>query len=202
MDGLLLADLATDLDATFERLVLAHQDRLYSIALRLLGDPRDAEEVAQDALVRAYRALGGYEPERIRDLRLRPWLATIAINLCRNRARRRMPVLVALEPPIGQTSDRTHTAVANALIDPSGGPLESAVRRDSAAHWAGLLISLPPLYRTPIVLRHVDGLSYEEMSSVLGRPEGTLKAQVHRGLALLRDAYQRSPDLDRQELTA
>jgi len=202
MDRLLLAELATDLDATFERLVIAHQDRLYTIALRLLGDPRDAEEVAQDALIRAYRALAGYEAERIRDLRLRPWLATIAINLCRNHARRRKLVLIALEPPIGLASGRSHAAVATALIDPAGGPLESALRRDSAATWAGLLISLPPLYRTPVVLRHVDGLSYAEMSSVLGRPEGTLKAQVHRGLALLRDAYERSPDLDRQELTA
>jgi RNA polymerase sigma-70 factor (ECF subfamily) len=203
MDGPLLADLATDLDATFERLVLAHQDRLYTIALRLLGDPRDAEEVAQDALVRAYRALASYEPMRIRELRLRPWLATIAINLCRNHARRRTLVLVPLEPPArSQPGDRGPGAAATSLADPAVGPLESAVRHDSARRWAELLASLPVLYRTPIVLRHVDDLSYEEMSSVLGRPEGTLKAQVHRGLALLRDLYRRSPDLDRQELTA
>jgi RNA polymerase sigma-70 factor, ECF subfamily len=203
MDGPLLADLAADLDASFERLVLAHQDRLYSIALRLLRDPRDAEEVAQDALVRAYRALAGYESERIRDLRLRPWLATIAINLCRNHARRHTPVLVPLDPPtLGEPGDRRPGVLAGALADSAPGPLESAVRNDSAMGWAALLVALPPLYRTPIVLRHVDGLSYEEMSSVLGRPEGTLKAQVHRGLALLRDAYQRSPNLDRQELTA
>lgn len=203
MDGPLLADLATDLDATFERLVLDHQDRLYTIALRLLGDPRDAEEVAQDAFVRAYRALAGYDPGRIRDLRLRPWLATIAINLCRNHARRRTPRLVPLDPSEpGQTNDRAAGAGAMFLADPTGGPLESAVRRDAAHAWAGLLASLPALYRAPVVLRHVDGLSYEEMSSVLGRPEGTLKSQVHRGVALLRDAYQRSPDLDRQEMTA
>jgi len=203
MDGPLLAALAIDLDAAFEGLVLAHQDRLYSIALRLLGDPRDAEEIAQDALVRAYRALASYDTARIRDLRLRPWLATIAINLCRNRARRRTPVLVPLEPPAGSPSaDRPHTGAAMSLADPAAGPLESAVRHDSARRWAGLVASLPPLYRTPIVLRHVDGLSYDEMSSVLGRPEGTLKAQVHRGLALLRAAYQKNPDVDRQEMTA
>jgi RNA polymerase sigma-70 factor (ECF subfamily) len=206
MDGPLLADLATDLDATFERLVLAHQDRLYSIALRILGDPRDAEEIAQDALVRAYRALGTYDAARIRELRLRPWLATIAINLCRNRARRRTAILVPLEPPAGsQPGDRGRVAAASAIADPGAGPLESVVRHDSARRWAGLVASLPPLYRMPIVLRHVDGLSYDEMSTVLGRPEGTLKAQVHRGLALLRDAYQNSPDLgahNRQEMTA
>ena len=203
MDGPLLADLATDLDATFERLVLAHQDRLYSIALRILGDPRDAEEIAQDALVRAYRALATYDATRIRELRLRPWLATIAINLCRNRARRRTPVLVPLEPAAGsQSNDRGRAAPAASIADPAAGPLESAIGHDSARRWAGLLASLPPLYRTPIVLRHVDGLSYDEMSTVLGRPEGTLKAQVHRGLALLRHAYEKSPELDRQEMTA
>ena len=84
----LTAALARDLDGTFERMVLSQQDRLYSIALRMLGDPRDAEEIAQDAFVRAYRALAGYEADRIRDLQLRAWLATIVLNLCRNRVRR------------------------------------------------------------------------------------------------------------------
>ena len=88
-DSSLIEALAVDLDGSFEALVLAHQDRIYSIALRVLGDPRDAEEAAQDAFVRAYRALGDYDPARIRDLRLRPWLATIVLNLCRSRLTRR-----------------------------------------------------------------------------------------------------------------
>ncbi|HEY6013698.1 MAG TPA: sigma factor, partial [Candidatus Limnocylindrales bacterium] len=88
-DGTLLTALADDLDGSFETLVLAHQDRLFSIALRVLGDRHDAEEAAQDAFVRAYRALVGYEPERILELRLRPWLATIVLNLCRSRLARR-----------------------------------------------------------------------------------------------------------------
>src|SRR5512147_867998 len=88
-DSTLMTALASDLDGSFEALVLAHQDRLYSIALRLLGDRRDAEEAAQDAFVRAYRALATYESERILDLRLRPWLATIVLNLCRSRLARR-----------------------------------------------------------------------------------------------------------------
>src|SRR5512132_1346695 len=90
--------LARDLDASFEALARAHADRCYSIALRVLGNPHDAEEVAQDALVRAYRALGGYEAQRIRDLRLRPWLATIVVNLCRNRVRRHPVSTTPLDP--------------------------------------------------------------------------------------------------------
>jgi RNA polymerase sigma-70 factor (ECF subfamily) len=88
-DDRLLDELAADLDAAFERVVDAHADRLYTIALRMLGDAGDAEEAAQDALVRAYRALAGYDATRIRELRLRPWLATIVLNLCRSRGARR-----------------------------------------------------------------------------------------------------------------
>ena len=87
-DDALTARLAEDLDGTFEALVGAHQDRLYTIAHRFLGNGHDAEEVTQDALVRAYRALAGYDDARILGLRLRPWLATIVLNLCRNRATR------------------------------------------------------------------------------------------------------------------
>jgi RNA polymerase sigma-70 factor (ECF subfamily) len=76
-DDRLVTALADDLDRAFDALVVAHQDRLYTIALRSLGDPGDAEEAAQDAFVRAYRALAGYESSRIRELRLRGWLTTI-----------------------------------------------------------------------------------------------------------------------------
>ena len=77
-DAALTQRLARDIDAGFPALVTEHSDRLYSIALRLLGDRRDAEEVAQDALVRAYRAMHGYPRERVAALKLRPWLASIA----------------------------------------------------------------------------------------------------------------------------
>src|SRR3954447_3411567 len=90
--------LARDLDGAFELLVRLHVDRCHSIALRVLGDPHDAEEVAQDALVRAYRALAGYDGARIRELRLRPWLATIVVNLCRNRVRRQVLRTTPLAP--------------------------------------------------------------------------------------------------------
>jgi RNA polymerase sigma-70 factor (ECF subfamily) len=184
----LTAALARDLDAAFERLVLAHQDRLYTIALRLLSDPRDAEEVAQDALVRAYRAIASYPAERVRSLALRGWLASIVVNLARNRYRRRPAATSALE------SDRPDT-------DATVLPHRVAELTESGRAWARLLARLPERYRVPVVLRHVDGLSFREVADVLGRPEGTVKAQVHRGLALLRVAYLESQSID-QELSA
>ncbi len=195
-DDALIAGLTANLDGTFEALVLAHQDRLYSIALRVLGDPADAEEAAQDAFVRAYRALAGYDAARIRELRLRPWLATIVLNLCRSRRARAgadrralsldAPLPVAMEP-------RAATAT---------GPAAVADRRAERAIWAELLLRLPPSHREAVVLRHVDGLSYPDVALALGRPEGTVKAQVHRGLTQLRAAYEAEARLHPEEMTA
>src|SRR6476646_533458 len=86
MDQPLTEALAADLDGAFEELVRAQQDRLYSLALRYSGNAADAEDLAQDAFVRAYRAMKRYDPERIRALDLRGWLTTILLNLCRNHA--------------------------------------------------------------------------------------------------------------------
>jgi RNA polymerase sigma-70 factor (ECF subfamily) len=190
--------LARDLDGAFERLVVTHQDRLYTIALRMLHDSRDAEEVAQDAFVRAYRALASYDAERIRELQLRPWLTTIVLNLCRNRARRFAPLTQPLDGDDGRPGPATWLVAAYR----GGSPHDTAIRRESARAWASLVGGLPLRYRTAVVLRHVDGLSYAEMSIALGRPEGTLKAQVHRGLALLRAALERANSTEPREMTA
>ncbi len=183
----LAAWLATDLDAAFETLVRGHADRCHAIAHRLLGQRADAEEVAQDVFVRAYRALGGYPPERIRALRLRPWLAAIAVNLARNRRRRledRTPPL----PLVAVSADGHETLVELPAV-PSASADAMEIRLAERDRWATLLGALPERYRVPLVLRYVDDLSYTEMSETLGRTEGTLKSQVHRGLELLRAAW-------------
>ena len=200
-DTALARRLARDLDGAFEALVIAHQDRLFTIAHRLLGDAHDAEEVAQDAFIRAYRALDGYPAERVRALRLRPWLAAIVINLARNRRRR--------------VADRHPPHPLAPLIEAGLDIPDRAAARPDARHagaesrdeWAALLAALPAAYRAAVVLRHVDGLSYGEVASVLGRPEGTVKAQVHRGLRLLRAALEaetatHAHHLHRTEMTA
>jgi RNA polymerase sigma factor (sigma-70 family) len=166
--------LAADLDGAFEAFVLAHQDAVYGTALRLTsGGAADAEDVAQETFVRAYRALSSYEPGRIRELSARPWLARIALNVVRNRARQRgrRPQTVPL--------DGARAVVA----DPASGP---EARAEQAAETARVA-SLPERYRTPLVLRHLYGLSYEEVAGVLDRPVGTVKAQVSRAIQQLKE---------------
>jgi RNA polymerase sigma-70 factor (ECF subfamily) len=176
-DGALASALATDLAGTFDRVVLAFQDRLYRFALRLTGSAADAEEIAQDAFVRAYRALEGYPPGRRRALALRPWLYRIALNVARNRFRRPRLLTTPLDG-----------AAAERLADP-GRPPGAALERDERERaLAGHVAALPERYRAAVVLRHVEGLGYAEIGAILGQPVGTAKANVHRGVAALRVA--------------
>ncbi len=183
-DAELLARLAADLDGGFERLALAYQHRLYAFALRLTGRREDAEEIAQDALVRAYRALAGYPTQRVRELSLRAWLFQIALNVTRNRARAHAPPVVSL--------DGVEWSAALEPGDAAEERPEALVERaERRRELAALVAALPERYRAAVVLRHVEGLGYGEIAVVLGQPVGTVKANVHRGVRLLREAMSR-----------
>ena len=177
--------LAADRGDGFERVVLVYQHRLYAFALRLCGNPQDAEEIAQDAFVRAYRAVAGYPDERVCALALRPWLYQIALNVWRNRARVRRPPSVPLD-------DLAGGAPIDIEDDAQERPDVTAERGERQHELAALLVTLPEHFRAAVVLRHVEGMSYRELASVLGQPEGTVKAHVHRGTKLLREALIRS----------
>ena len=166
--------LAHDLDGAFPDLVNEMQGLVFNGARRWLPVYQDAEDVTQEVFVRAYRALAGYPPERIRKLQLRAWLFTITLNLCRNHARAR--------------SRRPQQAVLDPGDDPAGSAEvdEEAVSGLAVDEWRLRLQQLSARQRDAIVLRHVVGLGYDEISAVLQRPVGTLKSDVHRGLRRLR----------------
>jgi RNA polymerase sigma-70 factor (ECF subfamily) len=158
-------------DRFFERMVIDHQNRIYALGFALTGNRHDAEEVAQDTFLRAYRALCTYPPDRMRELKQKAWLHQIAVNVVRNRVRGVHPKLVELngsEPARGS------------------GPEEDAMRKLEIDELAARVAGLPPRYREAVVLRHVQELSYAEVADALGQPVGTVKANVHRGLKLLR----------------
>lgn len=135
----------------------------------------DAEDITQEVFIRAYRAMAEYAPERIRQLNLPGWIWTIAVNLCRNaaRTRSRRPRTVEL--------DRD-------AFEAGAGPEAGAEQADENRVWAERLSHLSPPQRTAVVLRHVVGLSYADIAEATGRAEGTVKADVHRGIAKLKEA--------------
>ncbi|MFZ1126155.1 MAG: RNA polymerase sigma factor [Candidatus Baltobacteraceae bacterium] len=174
--------LARDLDAHFEKLVTTYEHRVFGFALNLVGDRPAAEELAQETFVAAYRALCGYGPERRRELSPRAWLYAIVLNRVRNRAR----------SPARRTLSLDERCGASLAADPREQPAAVVERRESAEALRAALGRLALKYRAPVVLRHVDGRSYAEIAAMLGRPAGTIKAEVHRGLAQLRKELRRS----------
>lgn len=172
--SLLMEDLATalasDLDGAFPTMVDEMGRRLYWGLRRICGDHQEAEDLTQETFIRAYRALGAYDSGRIRSMNLQPWLWTIAMNLGRNhlRDRSRRPTYVEL------SGER-------AVDDPE--PID-------AAAWDRRLSGLSRHQRTAVVLRHVVGLGIGDIAEATGRPEGTVKADIHRALSRLRKAME------------
>ena len=166
--------LCADLDDGFRRLVESTRDRVFAFALSLTNSPHDADDVAQDTFVRAYRALKSYAPARIRALKPKPWLAKIALNVWRNRLRSR----------------RTETELdEQSRADPDEAPDALAERNEGAERIRSLLQELPERFRVAMVMRYAYDLPYAEAAKALGMPVGTLKANVHRGTRLLRDLW-------------
>jgi RNA polymerase sigma factor (sigma-70 family) len=157
-----------DADLLFPRLVRAHTRDVWTTALRLTGSREDAEDLVQEVFASAWTALQSWPAERVEALRPRAWLVTITLNAWRNGLR-----TSSRRPRTGPLLDH------DAQVQP-------ADHLDEAERLGELVARLPEAYRAPVVLRHVVGLSYAEVATALDCPPGTVKAQVSRGLALLR----------------
>jgi RNA polymerase sigma-70 factor (ECF subfamily) len=163
--------LARNVDAAFPELVASFRDGLYSGVSRLVPQSADAEDICAETFLRAYRALRDMPTQQIRDLDLAPWMWTIALNLCRNAARRRSrKPWVRLDPFWNGAAAGSDT---------------EALALDRS-HVEVLLAELSPRQRTALVLRYVVGLPYVEIAAATGRPQGSIKSDVNRGLERLR----------------
>jgi len=161
--------LAGDADA-YAVLVERYGGRVYNLALRITDDPDAAKDCAQEAFIRAYRALHRYDPSRP----FAPWLFRIATNTSLNHLRR----WHAKGEPIDEPPDVPG--------EPEEGPEATAVRRDEVAEVVAAMAELPPAYRAALTLRHMQQLSYQEVADTLGLPLGTVKTHLHRARAALK----------------
>ena len=154
----------------FEPIVRRYQRPLFSVAHRMLGNYDDALDVTQNAFIRAFEGLDGYDPNR----RFFSWIYRIVVNECLNARRARKPV----EPLTEQ------------LPDPENSPLDDVEALERSASIDAALVRLSEDHRLVVVLRHFADLSYAEMSEALGVPEKTVKSRLfearHRLGELLR----------------
>jgi RNA polymerase sigma-70 factor (ECF subfamily) len=153
-------------DATaFSELVRRHQDRLWAVALRTLGDREEAADAVQDALLSAYRAAGGFRG----DAKVSTWLHRIVVNACLDRARRQQS-----RPTVPLPDDDRHPAAGDELAN-----------RELATDLSRALAVLPAEQRLAIVMVDAQGYPVDEVARLLAVPVGTVKSRCSRGRARL-----------------
>jgi RNA polymerase sigma-70 factor (ECF subfamily) len=168
---------ANDEDA-YAELVAEHRRTVVQLALNLLGDPEEALDLSQEVFLRVFRTIGRFRGQSS----LRTWIYRIAINQARNRhrtwKRKHRSDQVSLDQHLAAHGDFESSA--------SSTPDHVLAQKELAARLKNALDHLPFDYRTAVVLREVDGLSYEEIGFSLGVGIGTVKSRLMRGRQLLR----------------
>jgi RNA polymerase sigma-70 factor (ECF subfamily) len=168
----------------FNRLVEERHGDIYALLYRLTEDPEEARDLTQETFLQAFRNIAGFRGEAD----LRTWLYRIAVNQARNRwrwwKRRRRDKTVSLDAP---TSDDNSTPLSAGLAnDTAADPEEQALARERERALLAALSTLSRPYREVILLRDIEGLSYEEVAQALDMNIGTVKSRLSRGRDELR----------------
>ncbi|MFO1078589.1 MAG: RNA polymerase sigma factor [Planctomycetota bacterium] len=165
-------------ETAFEQLIARHRERILRFLTVMIGDAMPAEDVAQDAMLSAYRNLDQLaDPTRFGN-----WLLSIAVNRCRNWLRSEVQRAHEGETALAEVSDRSRSA------------LSSLVRREDAARLQLAIDRLPILLREAFVLFQVEGMPYADIAGLCGATPNTLQVRVHRAKALLKQQLGRIVD--------
>lgn len=162
----------------FREMASMHLERLYGTARRLVGD--DAEDAVQETLMKAYHAL-----DQLDDLGSGgPWLMRILVNCCRDLGRVR-----ARQPDQVNIDDVDEFSLYKKIAREDPFPYSDSLHLDflqqfTSSDVSKVLLALPEIYRTPLVLVHMDGFSTKEVAKIVGAPLGTVLARLHRGRKL------------------
>jgi RNA polymerase sigma-70 factor (ECF subfamily) len=154
----------------FHELVLRHKDRLYTLAVRLLGDHGEAEDITQDTFLRVYERIGEFRGEA----RFTTWLYRICYNLCLNRLQRKR-------------NDSREETLLEELPDLEERVPDQLITKERQEVVKRALSRLTPEFREVIALYYTGQLSYDEVAMLLELPIGTVRSRLHRGRAELKD---------------
>jgi RNA polymerase sigma-70 factor (ECF subfamily) len=160
----------------FEDLVIAYQHRVFGVALRMLGNRAEAEDLAQEVFLRVHRSIGEFRGEA----KLSTWLYAIASRLCLNR-------LTSGERRLARHGEETLTRLASSAV----GPADEAERSELEAALHRAIAELGEDRRIVVVLRDLEGLSYEEIAAALELELGTVRSRLHRARMDLREKLER-----------
>lgn len=173
-------------ERAFREMVLTYQQQVYSVVLRMLGNEQEAEDLAQEVFVTVFKSIDGFRG----DSKLGTWIYRIAINHCRNRfkylARRHYHTTKPLDD-VREREREGEMPLHGQMSRPDemleGRRLERAIQEAIAA--------LEPDHREVIVLRDVQGVSYDEIGTITGLAPGTVKSRLHRARMALKDQLEK-----------
>ena len=169
--------------AAFNRLMAQHEKKMYAIALRMFGNREDAQDCLQEAMLRVYRAIGGFKGQSS----FSTWLYRITMNTCLDELRRK--------------KNKQSTSLDNLLeqgwspSDDEGTPEKHAVRSELRRELNKAIQELPEDMRSAVVLRDIQGFSYDEIAGALGVNVGTIKSRISRAREKLRGKLKEKPEL-------
>ncbi len=162
--------------AAFNRLVEAYQRPVYNLAYRMLGNPQEAEDAAQETFLRAYARLRQYSPEH----KFSTWILSITNHHCIDRLRKRRVQWISIDdnPVLGDLPEETPR------------PEQRALARERDAELQAMLAQLEPEYRTPLILRYWQDYSYEEIAAAMELSVPAVKSRLFRARKQMAELYQ------------
>jgi RNA polymerase sigma-70 factor, ECF subfamily len=187
-DAALVAALKAGSEEAFGMLIAQYSHPLYSLIARSLQDPADAADITQEVFIKVFRSIRGFHG----DASLRTWLYRIALREASNQRRwwtRHKRQEMTIDTPVNSTeSDDGEDAMclSGMLMDSADSPYDIAAHAEIKARVEEALRKLPEAFRTVVVLREMEGFSYEEIGDILDVPAGTVKSRLTRGRAALK----------------
>ncbi len=166
----------------FEALIDKYKNMVFTISFRMLGNHTDAEDASQEVFLRLYNSLSKYNSNH----KFSNWLYQITMNICRDELRKRKNAKtnVSLDEPIKEEDGKD---IASLIPDEYNLPERVAEENELRNRLEIAIQKLPKDYKEPLVLRYTKGLSYEDISSILKLPIGTVKIRIHRARKMIRE---------------
>jgi RNA polymerase sigma-70 factor, ECF subfamily len=167
----------------FEHLVIKYQDRIFHLAYRFMNNREEAEELSQEIFVKVFRQLGKFRGEAL----FSTWLFQVATNHCKNRLKYLQRRKAALHDSINAPIRTEEGEVERSIPDDTRVPEDLVEREQIRRMVREKIAALPEDFRTVLIMRDIQGMSYEEIATALGTAEGTVKSRLHRARSELKE---------------
>ncbi len=187
-DARILRGLRAGIEEAYEELIERYEQQLYGMTYRLLGNQTDAADVVQEVFLKVFRTINSFREQSS----LRTWIYRIAVNEAHNHRRwfvRHCRCEVSMDEEDGE-----HLSPIEYTADPGRSPYEQALESENRTLIERALTRINPVFRTAVVLRDIQNLSYEEIAEILQVSLGTVKSRILRGREALRRELTGRPD--------